>query len=344
MNNVTKECLIELTFNSTIEIKNYLLKLLEDHKQEFNNYCIIKKIIDNTSIELFEAKKSCKNSNDNKYFLKGFYTCLYKYNSLINQLQFIFGKDNDFNYELISKYYFYSKQIQRLFIINSLKLIPNYSKEEIEKEFNTDIIHTISVSLFNLRRFYIIHYKSYNNTKNLNENEIRENDYYNILLKIGKCLSKESIIAIFKIKKVTSCELKNNNLITEIDNIISDLNHSKLNIKIAKQEMNLEFKKIINTFISNLDSFKNTYKDYSINDVDTNIIDQQFKIILLQFNILYKKAKYNIKITQTNLKLYSYIYKNNSTHNISIDRIYSAFDFSRIFYIINELNEKGGLC
>ncbi len=125
MNNITKESLIELTFNSTMEIKNYLLKLLEDHKQEFNNYCIIKKIIDNTSIELFEAKKSCKNSNDNKYFLKGFYTCLYKYNSLINQLQLIFGKDNDFNYELISKYYFYSKQIQRFIHYKFFKTYSN---------------------------------------------------------------------------------------------------------------------------------------------------------------------------------------------------------------------------
>ena len=327
----------ELKLDSPIKIKKYLLKIINNNKKSYENFNLINKLVEELNVETFKFYEN------NTIFLEGIYALIDNLEAIFKEVKLFFNKDDNFNYKFVSEYFFFSSFYLKDFIKNSLNLQRYYSKEEANFKFKVNLITDFNNNLTKIRNFYIISYKDYSNNRRISNLELRENNIYNIFIKICNVLSEESIFTIFSLRKLKIDNIKNNKeLITKIDNIIKELEKSNLDIKIKKQEIKTSSYNIINEFIENLETFKNIYKDYKIKNITTDIITNNSKITLLQFNIIYKSKTYNIKISQNNLKLYSYIYKENDTVSFSTDRIYNVLDFNRIFYIINEF-ENGDI-
>lgn len=327
----------ELNFYSSLEIKKYLLKTINNNKKNYENFNLINKFIEEVNTETF------KFNENNTIFLEGIYALIDNLEAIFKEVKLFFNKDDNFNYKFVSEYFFFSPFCLKDFIKNSLILKGYYPKEGANFKFKVTLITDFNNNLTKIRNFYIINYEDYSNNRRISNLELRENNIYNIFTKICNVLSEESIFTIFSLKKIKINNAKNDKeLNIKIENIIKELKNSNLNIKIKKQEINENSHNIVNEFIENLETFKNIYKDYKIKDITTDIITNNSKITLLQFNIIYKSKTYNIKILQNNLKLYSYIYKENDTVRFSTDRIYNVLDFNRIFYIINEF-ENGDI-
>ena len=327
------------------KIKSSLLELLEVNQYQYRHYHSIKKILESISLNAYKIKE--ENVNDYQIIEKGIFNLLDAFEHLFENTDELFNKDENFNYNFITKCHFYSKIALTDYVIKNLNMI-----DVPIKFFEWTVIKTISTSLIKLRGFYFLEYE------NNNENNIeRIYDNQEILIELLKELSEESIYTLYYIDKSSNInDIADKETIEKIDNLFNEISNNP-NIKVIKQDVNAKNIEIIKDFtnilkqnnnfenkqinssittivIDKLNSLVNEFKDFQIENINTNISKEKGNLILLQFDIIHNNFSYSIKLIQNNLELFVNIYPKNSLNKISKDIIYTIFDFNRIFFTI----------
>lgn len=319
----------ELSINSYEELVKYMFTLIQKKKYEYSK-----------EIQYYIKNHNLKNilpfdlNNKNtvfKYNERNLINLLNSMNNIFKKIDNIFNRTGKIAYKIIDDYYFNKRNN-----IYNIFLGKNICDDNLE--WNTSIyllINDFHCGLLRLNNFYSINFNNIIDNSQKFTSNLRLNKQYNILVNLTQKLSEESICAILELSKLTFNDIKNNNShLNSIDKIINDIKTQYSEINIVKQEIIKDNDLIIRSFSKHIDYFRKKYSDFKIQNINYNEYQIKSKMDLLEYELKYNKKIFNIKITQVDLKLYSYIYYNNK--NFSKDRIYRFDDFERIFYIIKE--------